>query len=218
MFEHFILAAIDVWKDAPTFYAGLLGAAIAVTGILAQRKTSREKNSLDFEAAYKRNDKILDAWDVVLNIYKQRAEVPVAIYGTKEKVGTIEAKALQTIFNEWERCANAVNHKIYDDKYLYRVFGSTLIFLDTNFEPYMEECRKTNPRFYRNMKWLALTWRVRRAHEDHENDHDKHGMDLRICNRQAEVCEEYCKINKYHRKTFRSAKKQSKQSVLKGKK
>lgn len=207
MFEYFIKAVIDVWRDSPTFYAALLGTIIAILGILAQRKTSREKNSLDFEAAYKRNEKITDAWDVVLRVYKDRDITPVAHYGAKDQSDTPESKALKTIFNEWERCANAVNHKIYDDKYLYRVFGSALIFLDTNFETYMEECRKINPRFYRNMKWLALTWRVRRAHEDHENDHDKHGMDLRICNRQAEVCEEYCKINKYHRKTFKSAKK-----------
>ncbi|MEG7416123.1 DUF4760 domain-containing protein [Serratia marcescens] len=207
MWEQFVGVALDVWKNSPTFYAGVLGSIIAVVGILTQRKTSREKNSLDFEAAYKRNDKILDAWDIVLKIYNDRETVPLSDYGKKEKKGTPEAKALQTIFNEWERCANAVNHKIYDDKYLYKVFGSTLIFLDTNFEGYMEECRKINPRFYRNMKWMALKWRVRRAHEDQKNDHDRHGMDLRICTRAAEVCEEYCKVNKFHRKTFKNARK-----------
>lgn len=207
MWEQFVGVALDVWKNSPTFYAGVLGSIIAVVGILTQRKTSREKNSLDFEAAYKRNDKILDAWDIVLKIYNDRETVPLSDYGKKEKKGTLEAKALQTIFNEWERCANAVNHKIYDDKYLYKVFGSTLIFLDTNFEGYMEECRKINPRFYRNMKWMALKWRVRRAHEDQKNDHDRHGMDLRICTRAAEVCEEYCKVNKFHRKTFKNARK-----------
>lgn len=207
MWEHFVTAAINVWEKNPTFYAAIFGSCIAIVGILAQRKSSREKNSLDFEAAYKRNDKILAAWEVVLDIYRNREKTPIAEFGKKENAKSPEAKALQTIFNEWERCANAVNHKIYDDRYLYKVFGSALIFLDTEFEPYMEECRKTNPRFYRNMKWLALTWRVRRAHEDHELDHDRHGMDLRICTRAAEVCEEYCKVNKYHRKTFRSAKK-----------
>ncbi|MCD2526567.1 DUF4760 domain-containing protein [Providencia huaxiensis] len=207
MIETITQAITNTWTTSPTFFAGIFGALIAIIGVVAQRKTSREKNSLEFEAAYKRNDKILKAWDTVLKVYKERDEKPLSLYGTEEKRGTVEAKALATIFNEWERCANAVNHKIYDDKYLYRVFGSTLIFLDIQFEPYMEECRKINPRFYRNLKWLALKWRVRRAHEDHENDHDRHGMDLRICTRAAEVCEEYCKVNKYHRKTFRSAKK-----------
>lgn len=207
MFEGLLKAASDIWLHNPTFYVALVAAIVAIGGIFAQRKTSREKNSLDFEAAYKRNEKILEAWATVLKIHKNRDNIPVAEYGKSENDHTEESKALKTIFNEWERCANAVNHKVYDDKYLYRVFGSALIFIDINFESYMDECRKTNPRFYRNLKWLALTWRVRRAHEDQENDHDKHGMDLRICNRAAEVCEEYCKVNKYHRQTFKSARK-----------
>lgn len=160
----------SIWESSPTFYPGAAGALIAVISIRNQRKTSREKNSLDFEAAYKRNKDIVDAWSEVLRIHKDRHNFPIADWGKEEYSQTDGAKALKLIFNEWERCANAVNNGLYDERYLYRVYGSTLIFLDVHFEPYMEECRKRNPRFYRNLKCLALRWRVRRAYEDQEND------------------------------------------------
>ncbi|WP_238084500.1 DUF4760 domain-containing protein [Pseudescherichia vulneris] len=161
---------VDIWKASPTFYPGLAGAIIAVTSIRNQRRTSREKNSLDFEAAYKRNKEVVDAWIEVLRIYKDRANFPIANWGKDEFSQTEGGKALKIIFNEWERCANAVSNDLYDEQYLYKVYGSTLIFLDVHFEPYMEECRKRNARFYRNMKSLALKWRVRRAYEDAENE------------------------------------------------
>ncbi|HBT9658446.1 TPA: DUF4760 domain-containing protein [Klebsiella pneumoniae] len=161
---------VDLWDKNPTFYPGMIGAYIAVTSIRTQRRTSREKNSLDFEAAYKRNKEVVDAWAEVIRIHKDRGTVPIEEWGKGENSQTDGAKALKTIFNEWERCANAVNNGLYDDKYLYKVYGSTLIFLDVHFEPYMAECRKTNPRFYRNMKCLALKWRVRRAYEDADKE------------------------------------------------
>lgn len=162
--------AAALWERNPTFYPGIAGAVIAIKSIGNQRRTSREKNSLDFEAAYKRNKEVVEAWSEVLRIYKDRANFPIASWGKAEFSQTEGAKALKLIFNEWERCANAVNNNLYDEQFLYKVYGSTLIFLDVHFEPYMAECRKTNPRFYRNMKCLALKWRVRRAYEDVENE------------------------------------------------
>lgn len=156
----------DTWHNSPTFFPGLFGAVFAWFSIRNQKRTSREKNSLDFEAAYKRNDKVVEAMDTVREIYRKRGTQPLDHWGTREAEQTPEAKALAIIFNEWERCANAVNNGLYDDMYLYRVYGSTLIHLDVHFNPYIEERRKINDRFYRNMKILALKWRIRRAYED----------------------------------------------------
>lgn len=171
--------AVSLWDRNPTFYPGLAGALIAVFSIRNQRRTSREKNSLDFEAAYKRNNEVVEAWAEVLRIYKDRDNFPIADWGREEHAQTDGGKALKIIFNEWERCANAVNNELYDEQYLYKVYGSTLIFLDVHFEPYMMECRKRNPRFYRNMKCLALKWRVRRAYEDVENETKEYTQLLR---------------------------------------
>ena len=175
----------ETWKSSPTFFPGVIGAGIAFFSIRTQRRTSREKNSLDFEAAYKRNDSVVKAWSDVLKIRNNLA-IPVQEWGKKENSQTDEAKALKIIFNEWERCANAVNNGLYDDLYLYRVYGSTLIFLDVHFEPYMAECRKTNPRFYRNLKILALRWHIRRGYEDLEGEAKNYLQDLK----KAQKCVE----------------------------
>lgn len=156
----------ETWTASPTFFPGVIGALIAFFSIRAQRRTSREKNSLDFEAAYKRNEAVVKAWSDVLSIHKNRMKIPVEHWGKEEHSQEDSAKSLKLIFNEWERCANAVNNGLYDELYLYRVYGSTLIFLDVNFEPYMAQCRIKNPRFYRNLKILALKWHIRRASED----------------------------------------------------
>jgi len=180
----------DTWHNSPTFFPGLFGAIFAWFSIRNQKQNSREKNSLDFEAAYKRNDKVVEAWDTVRKIYSERNVHQLSHWGTKDTEQTPEAKALATIFNEWERCANAVNNGLYDDHYLYRVYGSTLIFLDVHFSPYIEERRKINPRFYRNMKILALTWRIRRAYEDSDGEAKEYIEQLK----EAEKCVEKLKI------------------------
>lgn len=159
-----------LYDKSPAFYPAAFGAVIAYVSLKNQRKTSREKNSLDFEAAYKRNAEVVEAWSVLLKVHKNRLNFPIENYGKQENSQSDEAKALKMIFNEWERCANAVRHNLYDERYLYNVYGSTLIFLDVHFEPYMAECRKTNSRFYKNMKNLSLKWRVRRSYEDKDGE------------------------------------------------
>ncbi|WP_238321017.1 DUF4760 domain-containing protein [Serratia grimesii] len=179
-----------IWANSPTFFPAAVGALIAVFSIRTQRKTSKEKNSLDFEAAYKRNEKVVEAWSEVLRIYADRGNVPLEEWGKPENSQSDGSKALKIIFNEWERCANAVHHKLYDEEYLYKVYGSTLIFLDVCFEPYIQECWKKNHRFYRNMKMLALRWRVRRAYEDDDGDLIEYKKVLK----EAKACVDKLKI------------------------
>lgn len=161
-----VLVLKNLYTTSPTFYPAAIGAIIALVSIKKQRQSSREKNSLDFESAYKRNKDIEEAWLSVLSIHKERINFPIEEYGKIENGQTDNARSLRTIFNEWERCANAVHSKIYDDAYLYNAHGSTVIFLDVHFGPYIEKCQERNPRIYANLKKLALQWRVRRAYED----------------------------------------------------
>lgn len=165
-FDGLIGTISTLWDLSPTFFPAAVGAFIAIVSILAQRKTSREKNSLDFEGSYKRSDTVNDAFDVLVKVYMNKFEVPLAFWGDRENSRTEEAKALRTIFNEWERCANAVKHKIYDDAYLYKIYGSTVLDLDARFGEYIDSCQSWNSRVYNNFKWLALKWRIRRSYED----------------------------------------------------
>ncbi|MGF6103699.1 DUF4760 domain-containing protein [Enterobacter sp. A4] len=158
-----------LWKDNPTFYstiiAALIAAAIAIISIRTQRQTSREKNSLDFESSYKRSDKVESAWQTMLNILKLRKIIPLEMWGRDEVRQTKEARALMTVFNEWERCANAIRNGLYDELFLYKVFGSTVIFLAKEFEPYLAARRSVNIKFYSNFCWLAENWMIRRERE-----------------------------------------------------
>ncbi|HBR0006127.1 TPA: DUF4760 domain-containing protein [Klebsiella aerogenes] len=157
---------LAAFSDSPTFYPAAFGVIVAVVSIGTQRKTSREKNSLDFEISYKRSDNVNEAFAKLRPIVQRKFETPLSHWGKLENAGTDEAKALRTIFNEWERCANAVRNKIYDNDYLYKVYGSTVLNLDETFGEYIAECQSWNDRVYRNFKWLALCWKVKRCKED----------------------------------------------------
>ncbi|WP_237736242.1 DUF4760 domain-containing protein [Lelliottia amnigena] len=157
---------ITAFGESPTFYPAAFGVFVAVYSILTQRKTSREKNSLDFEISYKRSDNVNEAFTKLRPIVQKKFETPLAHWGKLENAGTDEAKALRTIFNEWERCANAVRNNIYDNDYLYKVYGSTVLNLDETFGEYIAECWLWNDRVYRNFKWLALRWKIKRCKED----------------------------------------------------
>ncbi|EEW1437697.1 TPA: DUF4760 domain-containing protein [Escherichia coli] len=158
-----------LWKTNPTFYstiiAAVIAAAIAIISIRKQRQTSREKNSLDFESSYKRSDKVEDAWQTMLDILKVKKIIPLEMWGRNEVRQTKEARALMTVFNEWERCANAIRNGLYDESFLYKVFGSTVIFLAKEFEPYLAARRSVNIKFYGNFCWLAENWMIRRGRE-----------------------------------------------------
>lgn len=167
---HKILSSLKhIWQYNPTFFstiiAAIIAAAIAIISIRKQRQTSKEKNSLDFESSYKRSDKVEDAWQMLLNVLKVRKIIPLEMWGRDEVRQSKEARALMTVFNEWERCANAIKNGLYDEDFLYSVFGSTVIFLAKEFEPYLAARRTINIKFYGNFCWLAEKWMIRRARE-----------------------------------------------------
>jgi len=168
---HKILTILkNLWHTNPTFFstifAAIIAAAIAIISIRKQRQTSKEKNSLDFESSYKRSDKVEEAWQVLLNVLKVRKTIPLEMWGRDEVRQTKEARALMTVFNEWERCANAIKNGLYDELFLYKVFGSTVIFLAKEFEPYLTARRSVNIKFYGNFCWLAEKWMIKRSWEN----------------------------------------------------
>lgn len=172
---HKILTILEnLWHNNPTFFstiiAAMVAAAIAIISIRKQRQTSKEKNSLDFESSYKRSDKVEEAWQVLLNILKVRKTIPLEMWGRDEVRQTKEARALMTVFNEWERCANAIKNGLYDELFLYKVFGSTVIFLAKEFEPYLTARRSVNIKFYGNFCWLAEKWMIKRSWENAEGN------------------------------------------------
>lgn len=159
-----------IYLTQPTFFAtllvGLLAALIALRALRHNVQSAKIKNSLDFESIYKHNSKVVESSLEIKKILKHRLESPIAEHGLEENAHTAEAIHISTILNEWERCANGVYHKVYDDSFLYGTYGSTVIFLYTNLQPYIENRQKHNPRVFTKFCWLALKWRIRRDRDD----------------------------------------------------
>ncbi|WP_158149046.1 DUF4760 domain-containing protein [Pantoea agglomerans] len=91
--------------------------------------------------------------------YKKESESSssaITIPAQKEVVEVYES--ILYILNSWERCANAVRHKIYDEEFIYSAQGTTLVLTYNALVP-MIECRKDkNKRAFLNIEWLATKW------------------------------------------------------------
>lgn len=167
----------DLWDNSPTFFSNVVAAIVAlivaVVTIRKNRQTSREKNSLDFESSYKRSDKVDAAWQEILTLLKKdpkKPKKPMSHWGLNSVRQTKEARALMTVFNEWERCGNAIKHGLFDEGFLYKVYASTVINLYVACKPYIEERQKVNPRIYANFCWLANRWIKKRRRECLKNE------------------------------------------------
>lgn len=157
----------DLAISHPTFYStiltGLVAALFTTRTIAKQRELSREKNSLDFQTTYKHNNEVAQSWNLIRDVAGNATELHRL--GSDEGSSEDAAKALSTICNEWERCANAIRNNVYDENFLYNCHGSTVYFIYRDFHPYITERRKKNPKFFNNFVWLAEKWCKRRAQE-----------------------------------------------------
>lgn len=147
----------------PTAIVGLFALLIAALGIIAQRRTSKEKNSLEFQAAYLENQKIQKAW-IELRKFKKKKNTD-KFTELAEKKGTKERKAAILLLNEWERAANAIHHGLFDSNFLYQAHSSTVISLYKDLLPFIEIIQESNPRYFVGFTKLAVRWQHKRALE-----------------------------------------------------
>lgn len=168
----------------------IVAGVIALFTIKKQRQTARENNSLSFEKDYKRCEYVRKAWDIVIDrVIKNRLSIPVERYTEPELSRSDEGRAIKDILNEWERAANAVNSKLYDDEFLFKAFGSTVIFLRTAFGPYIEARQKEGPSYYEHFMKMSLRWVIRRdAEPNKKNKKEVHNQcRCRKCKKLAKV-------------------------------
>lgn len=152
-----------IYTEHPTAIVGSLALFVASIGILKQRQTSKEKNSLDFEASYKNNKDIRDAWDILRTALKQpEGEL---LKAAKNKDNEYR-KSIILILNEWERAANAIYHGLYDEEFLYRAYGSIVIKLFIDTLPFIAHFQLKNPRVFISFTKLAVRWQLKRSDEN----------------------------------------------------
>lgn len=169
-------------EDYISAVAILLSAFIAISGALItiyfQRRTAREKNTLEFQNDLQENE---DYHKNVLLINKLLANHKddyiqgktdtmdvIRTLASPELVRSEEAVALRDVLNKWEQAANAIRHGLLDEKYLYSSHKSTVLFMGVWFRSFIQERQKSNESLYLNFTWLVLKWTIRR--DSFEND------------------------------------------------
>ncbi|POD97976.1 hypothetical protein BVY05_20750 [Pectobacterium odoriferum] len=65
------------------------------------------------------------------------------------------------VLNTWERCANAIRHGVYDEKYIYTAQGTMVILIYDALKPYIDSRKKASPRVFLNIEWLATKWSLK---------------------------------------------------------
>lgn len=184
-----LIEIIETIQNSPFYQApvisALIAALLAVWGIRTQRSISRQKNSLDFESAYKRNAELITHNENIVkfiqgvrnNEIENPADILERLASKPNKDLTESEKELSrsiaTILNEWERTANATFSGLYDDNYLYRAHGTAIIQIYSSLKKYIEKRQETNPRLFINFTMLSVKWGVKRCKEDNDKLHSK---------------------------------------------
>ena len=145
----------------PVTLVMMISLAVIITGILVQRQTAKEKNTLEFEQKYKHNQNLTEKFYYVIELCHDKNLEQIAQDKTAK-----EYNAIVEILNEWERTANAIKHDLYDEPMLYQIYGSTVIHLWVRLQPFIQFRQKDNVRLYLNFSALASRWQIRRAKED----------------------------------------------------
>ncbi|TSH78808.1 DUF4760 domain-containing protein [Pantoea sp. paga] len=91
--------------------------------------------------------------------YKKESESVSGAVTIAPKKEVIEGyESILYILNSWERCANAVRHKVYDEEFIYSAQGTTLVLTYNALVPMIECRKKKNIRAFLNVEWLATKW------------------------------------------------------------
>ncbi|KPZ58072.1 MULTISPECIES: DUF4760 domain-containing protein [Pseudoalteromonas] len=137
--------------------ASIIASIVAILGFTLQKLISREKNSLDFEASYKHNKTIVEAFRATKEL-RTAKKLPISKYIQL-------SDDLDLLLNEWESVANGILSKTFDEKLLYRAYGSTIINMYDSFQPYIIYSQQENPKYFLMFTRLAIQWKVRRLKE-----------------------------------------------------
>lgn len=163
---------IDFFIKNPTFPVVFVTAVVAYFSFRSQRHLARSKNSIEFEENYhsEATEKIARDARETLHTSSENALINLA---QQENFNMPEAMAIRELLNIWERASIAVQYKVYDEDVLFNAYAAGLIWIWIRSKPYINEKRKSNPRLYINVDWLAIRWQIRRNNVSKEEGLEK---------------------------------------------
>jgi len=163
-------------KNNPTVFVGLLAFFVALWGVSSNRRASRHKNSIDFQTNLSHNEKILEMREIALSIAldeKKRAKhggrpgyISISDYVSPTLARSKNGIAIMRFLNEWERAANGIFKDVYDEHFLYQVYGTTVLGIYELFYDYISSVQQQNPRAYLQYSKLYCKWRAMRIRQE----------------------------------------------------
>lgn len=142
----------------------LVAAAVAIWGILTQRKISREKNSIDFEASLSINEKYTA--DLKWLFTQEPDQLLLTIASRSD-----DFYRVTNVLNTWEQCARSVHTGMFQERYIYKVHGTTVMGIYAKCHKFIEDRQVVNPRYFIQFTVMASDWMCKRYKEEKDDKH-----------------------------------------------
>ncbi|WP_454864489.1 DUF4760 domain-containing protein [Pseudomonas rhizophila] len=130
------------------------GAAVNFAFMMNQSTTPEGANSFIFWG--------LSSDPNVAPANRAASEAPTKKGGKAEPTAQEVSVAAFKILNSFEGCANAIRYGIYDEDFIYNVYGSQFIDFYELTYGLMKARQRELPRAWVNYEWLAVKWTLRR--------------------------------------------------------
>ncbi len=150
-------------------FVAMLSMIAAVIAINNTRKLARNKNAIDFETALE-NSTTYDEYFYKLEDFMARIKKDGKSLDTELKLVALNKKhsdyrPIQELLNWWERGANGINSKVYEDTILYKVYCTEVLSLFKTVKPFIETRRTINPKAFVEYESLVNIWAKRKKKE-----------------------------------------------------
>ncbi|MGY3644184.1 DUF4760 domain-containing protein [Pseudomonas sp. PK-RTE-24] len=149
-------------KMNPTLGFLSVTAVIAYKSFFSQRHLAIAKNTIDFQTAFHNSDDVKKATKYFVSVISQLDTAEIEALALRERNQEKGARSARELLNSWERVAVAVRNKVYDEEMLYNTYSGFLIAVWQTLSPYVHKKRLSNPKFFVEVQWLAIRWRIRR--------------------------------------------------------
>ena len=149
-------------KTNPTLVFLSITAVIAYKSFFSQRHLAIAKNTIDFQTAFHNSDDVKKATKYFVTVLARLNTAEIEELASRERNQDKGAKSARELLNSWERVAVAVRNKVYDEEMLYNTYSGFLIAVWQTLSPYVHKKRLSNPKFFVEVQWLSIRWRIRR--------------------------------------------------------
>lgn len=149
-------------KKNPTLLFLTISAVIAFISYKNQRHLTCAKNTIDFQTAFHDSKRLNKATTVFADKISAMTTEEIASLAHVKFRDEEPNRSVRELLNSWERVAVAVKNDVYDEEMLFNTYASFLLNIWSTLSPYIMEKQKVNPKWYVEVQWLALRWKIRK--------------------------------------------------------